>query len=281
MMDSSVLLPYHASPTTTAPGQRPAMPTPFMVENAYTVAPMTSPQLTQFPPDNNFVYAHYTPQTPPTLSSSFKHYAEEYPPPRPTTTDTEPVHAVYQREHSQTHAVEQDTIPQIKYEPRVASQRSFSPAPPVASKTIHRNVAEDKANEIEFTTNVDIMMKAIQLKDENQVNPDFGEAAYPSPPRVDEEKFNLRRKSCSPEETTNKGSQSGRDRQRRYVCDVKGCKKRCNQKTQLETHMRAHTGEKPYVGSLSYASLVWILTEFSSRLVRNPGVVEDSPREAI
>ncbi|XXH00348.1 mitochondrial FAD carrier protein flx1 [Hypoxylon texense] len=224
------------------------MPPPFMVENAYTVAPMTSPQLSQFPADNNFVYAHYTPQTPPTLPGSFKHYPEEYPSLRPTTTDAEAVHAIYQREHSQPHPAEQDTAPQIKYEPRVASQRSFSPTPPVASKIVHRNVAEDKANEIEFTTNVDILMKAIQLKDENQDDSEFtgAGAAYPSPPRVDEEKFNLRRKSCSPEETTHKGSQSGRDRQKRYVCDVKGCKKRCNQKTQLETHKRAHTGEKPY-----------------------------------
>ncbi|KAI1776027.1 hypothetical protein F4818DRAFT_366881 [Hypoxylon cercidicola] len=251
MIDSANLMPYDSSPTTTT--QRPAMSTQFMVENGYTVAPMTSPQLSQYPADNNFVYAQYAPQTPPTLSGSFKHYPEDYPP-RPMTTDTESAHAVYQREHSPTHLVEQDTRPQIKYEPQVTSQRSFSPSPSAAFKTVQRNVAEDKTNEIEFSTNVDILMKAIQLKDDNQEGSDSGETAYPSPPHIDEEKFNLRRKSCSPESAT--GSQSGKDRQKRYVCDVKGCNKRCTQKTQLETHKRAHTGEKPYVGTLSQASLV-------------------------
>ncbi|KAI1763000.1 hypothetical protein GGR53DRAFT_521269 [Hypoxylon sp. FL1150] len=243
MLDSSNLLPYGSSPTTSTSVQRPAMPTQFMMENAYTVAPMTSPQLPQYSTDNNFVYAQYTPQTPPTLPGSFKHYQEEYPQPRSTSSDTESVHTLYQREHGQAETDDHETGPQVKYEPRVASHRS--PPPPAASKIIHRNVAKDKANEIEFSTDVDIMMKAIQIKGGGD-DSGFGEAAYPSPPHVDEEKFNLRRKSCTPEEKTTTGNQPGRDRHKRYVCDVKGCNKRCSQKTQLETHKRAHTGEKPY-----------------------------------
>lgn len=245
MLDSSNLLSYDSSATTSTSAQRPAIPPQFMLENAYAVAPMTSPQVSQYTADNNFVFAQYTPQPSPTLPGSFKHYQGEYSPPRSMTSDTESVHAMYQqREHSQAHPDDHEAGPQVKYEPRVASQRS--PLPPAASKTIHRNVAEDKANEIEFSTDVDIMMKAIQIKGENGDDSDLGEAAYPSPPHIDEEKFNLRRKSCTPEEKKSTSNHSGRDRQKRYVCDVKGCNKRCTQKTQLETHKRAHTGEKPY-----------------------------------
>jgi uncharacterized Zn-finger protein len=34
---------------------------------------------------------------------------------------------------------------------------------------------------------------------------------------------------------------------KRYHCDFDGCNKSFSQKTQLECHIRAHTGEKPYV----------------------------------
>lgn len=207
---------------------------------------MSNPQVPQYQSENHFVYGSYTPQSSPALPSSFKHYPEECPP-RPIPTNSEGVHAGYQREPIQTHPTEQDPRPPIKYEPQVATQRSPALAPPIASKTITRNAAEDKANEIEFHTNIDILMKVIQLKDDPEKTPESGEAAYPSPPQLDEEKFNLRRKSCSPAESSTTESQYGRERQKRYVCDIKGCRKRCTQKTQLETHKRAHTGEKPYV----------------------------------
>lgn len=36
---------------------------------------------------------------------------------------------------------------------------------------------------------------------------------------------------------------------KKYICDVDGCGKSFYQSTHLDTHKRAHTGEKPYVGA--------------------------------
>ncbi|KAI1377451.1 hypothetical protein F4677DRAFT_58755 [Hypoxylon crocopeplum] len=244
MVDASGLMQYNSGPTTTAPIQRPAIPPQFMpvVDNAYAMTPIASPPTPQYPPNNHFVFGSYTPPSPP-MAPSFKNYQEQCPPPRSIAAAD---HVRYQRELGQTHPVEEVGNAQIKHEPQVAIQQTPTP-PPIASKTITRNVAEDEANEVAFNTEVDILMKAIQLRSEPDKASDFGEAAYPSPPQMDEEKFNLRRKSCSPAEASSASGQNRTDRQKRYVCDIKGCGKRCSQKTQLETHKRAHTGEKPFV----------------------------------
>ena len=42
------------------------------------------------------------------------------------------------------------------------------------------------------------------------------------------------------------GSQKAK---KRYECDVPGCNKSFFQKTHLDIHSRAHTGDKPFVGS--------------------------------
>ncbi|OTA87652.1 hypothetical protein M434DRAFT_15354 [Hypoxylon sp. CO27-5] len=246
MVDTSGLMHYNSSSTTTATIHRSAMPAQYMVENPYTMAPMASPQAPQYSSNNHFMFSSYTPPSPP-LNPPFKQYQEECSPPRTMTADTEGVPIGYQREPCQSYPVEQNGRPPIKYEPQVATERSSTPTPPLASKTISRNVAENEANEIIFHTEVDTLMKAIQSKNHGEKSSDFGAAAYPSPPHLDEDKFNLRRKSCTPEETSSGNVPYGKERQKRYICDIKGCGKRCSQKTQLETHKRAHTGERPFI----------------------------------
>ncbi|KAI1407259.1 hypothetical protein F5Y13DRAFT_183503 [Hypoxylon sp. FL1857] len=249
MVDTSGLMHYNSSPTAPSAIHRSAMPAQYMVENPYTMAPMApmaSPQAPQYPPSNHFMFGSYTPPSPP-MNPPFKQYQEECSPPRTMTADAEGVPIGYQRGPCQNYPVEQNRRPQIKFEPQVAAERSPTPTPPTASKTITRNVAENEANEIIFHTEVDTLMKAIQSKSQVEKSPDFGAAAYPSPPHLDEDKFNLRRKSCTPEETGSGSGAYGKERQKRYVCDIKGCGKRCSQKTQLETHKRAHTGEKPFI----------------------------------
>jgi hypothetical protein len=48
-----------------------------------------------------------------------------------------------------------------------------------------------------------------------------------------------------------KGGTKGK---KRYECDVPGCNKSFFQKTHLDIHSRAHTGDKPFVGSHSLFS---------------------------
>ncbi|KAI2779554.1 hypothetical protein F4815DRAFT_187767 [Daldinia loculata] len=248
MVDPSSFMQYTQGQTSTASMPRSDMPPQFMVGNTYTaITPVTSPQTPQYPPGNHFTFGPYTPPSPPVIPS-YKHYQEECQPPCTIPTDTRGIHVGYQQDPYQAHPVESEGRIQIKYESQVDIQQSPSPSPcPLTSKTVARNVPEDRAQEVVFHSEIDTMMKAIQLKSEPNEEFDSGVSSYPSPPHQDEEKFNLRRKPCSPEKRSSTISRGGKDRQKRYVCDFKGCGKRCAQKTQLETHKRAHTGEKPFI----------------------------------
>ncbi|KAI1802285.1 hypothetical protein F4811DRAFT_563362 [Daldinia bambusicola] len=244
MVDPSGFIPYSQGQTNAAPIHRSDMPPQFMVGNSYTV---TSPQTPQYPAGNHFMFGSYAPPSPP-IVPSYKHYQEECPPLRTIPTDAGGVHVGYQRDPYQTNPVESEGKAHIKYEPQIEIKRSPSPPPLLSSKTIARNAIKDEASEVVFHTEIDNLMKAIQLKSsKTDKEPNPVEDSYPSPPHQDEEKFNLRRKSCIPEGKTSTSGRGGKDRQKRYVCDFKGCGKRCAQKTQLETHKRAHTGEKPYM----------------------------------
>ncbi|KAJ5675906.1 hypothetical protein N7462_008803 [Penicillium macrosclerotiorum] len=102
---------------------------------------------------------------------------------------------------------------------------------------------EKKGAEAEFSTEVDVLMKAIQAKPETspvqqslpplqQLAPP-GYPAYPmSPPR------------CL---LTNEGQLSRSGKKRKYTCTLPNCGKSFAQKTHLEIHTRAHTGDKPFV----------------------------------
>lgn len=46
---------------------------------------------------------------------------------------------------------------------------------------------------------------------------------------------------------------------KKYPCPFDGCNKSFSQSTHLETHKRAHTGEKPYVRDLPYSPLELML----------------------
>ncbi|KAI0119150.1 hypothetical protein F4814DRAFT_228664 [Daldinia grandis] len=247
MDDPSSFMQYTQGQTNTASMPRSAMPTQFVVGNTYTtITPVTSPQTPQYPPGSHFTFGPYTPPSPPVIPS-YKHYEEECQPPCTIATDTGGIHVGYQRDPYQAHSVGSEGRTQIKYEPQVDLQRSPSPCPPAAFKTVARNVTEDGTHEAISHTQIDTLMKAIQLKNEPEKDFVPGVFSYPSPPHQDEEKFDLRRKSCSPEKRSSTIGRGGKGRQRRYVCDFKGCGKRCAQKTQLETHRRSHTGEKPFI----------------------------------
>jgi hypothetical protein len=101
--------------------------------------------------------------------------------------------------------------------------------------------ATNPADGIDFATDVDTLMKAIQMKQkpsqqQRPLPPQVHEAGHPvvpetigSPPQQKEE---------AP--TTQKPK-------KRYHCSIEGCHKSFYQKTHLEIHTRAHTGVKPFV----------------------------------
>lgn len=102
-----------------------------------------------------------------------------------------------------------------------------------------------QGSDIEFSTEVDVLMKAIQAKPGSppmqQSLPPLqrlappGYPSYPiSPPR------------CL---LTNEGQLSRSGKKRKYTCTLPDCGKSFAQKTHLDIHTRAHTGDKPFVST--------------------------------
>ena len=91
---------------------------------------------------------------------------------------------------------------------------------------------------INFSTDVDTLMKAIQAKQpESQHTPQVNKARSVRPMTF-ENTANIW------QEEEHKASQKPR---KRYQCNMPGCSKSFYQKTHLEIHVRAHTGAKPFV----------------------------------
>lgn len=102
-------------------------------------------------------------------------------------------------------------------------------------------------NGVNFSTDVDTLMKAIQAK----LNP--APQPQPQPPKVRNLSHHEIREvegSSSLQEEDAKPTQKPK---KRYQCSMPGCNKSFYQKTHLEIHTRAHTGIKPFVSGCSFS----------------------------
>ncbi|KAH7321477.1 putative asparagine-rich zinc finger protein AZF1 [Rhexocercosporidium sp. MPI-PUGE-AT-0058] len=112
--------------------------------------------------------------------------------------------------------------PPIKSEPMWSTPTS---APSFHSADIKTTPTSSQAQEINFGTEVDTLMKAIQAK------------AQTTQPQATSSTEQIR-----PVED----SSSPKNSKKRYQCTIANCNKSFYQKTHLDIHERAHTGVKPY-----------------------------------
>jgi hypothetical protein len=176
-------------------------------------------------------------------------------------TDSLPRTLSYPGGSRQTGFVEEQQGPAIKSEPQTLSSNG-------AAWNLHRTAAAYSnsnkppvpgSGEVNFGTDVDTLMKAIQSKVQQspgkpqQNSPiDQSKSVLGSPGSVpvsnshgriphsfvQERKQRLTSRESQEEKSTSK---------KRYECEIPGCNKSFYQKTHLEIHVRAHTGVKPYV----------------------------------
>ena len=109
--------------------------------------------------------------------------------------------------------------------------------------TMQASQTPKAAGDVNFGTDVDTLMRAIQVKTENR------RRGAPVPDVHDGSDRSL---SNGPEsdiarECYSESSQGFPRSRKKYQCNVPSCSKVFFQKTHLEIHVRAHTGAKPFV----------------------------------
>lgn len=156
--------------------------------------------------------------------------------------------------------------PPIKHEPHwnftPTSTSSSSTVPLSNSKEIKPAVSVNGAPVIDFCTEVDTLMKAIQAQKEpsNPPLPTPVVGASFTPPHTHSDSRSSRYSSgeSSSYLLTDENCQDDtaipkKASKKRYPCTVGNCSREFYQKTHLDIHVRSHTGEKPYVSHYSHS----------------------------
>lgn len=121
----------------------------------------------------------------------------------------------------------------------VSTARSTATNPSMSSKTITSNETNNPEDQVNFDTEVDELMKAIQKK---------AEAAHQLPTPGMSPASDVGLDACQSSPAPSPSSQGdSKGSRKRYVCNGPNCNKSFTQKTHLDIHRRTHSGEKPYV----------------------------------
>lgn len=129
-----------------------------------------------------------------------------------------------------------------KAEHRPSAQVPGSPTTSLASPE------KKPGPETDFSTEVDVLMKAIQSKANSSPGPSTVQQTLP-PLQQQLAPTSYPDYAISPPRflMTNEGQLSRSGKKRKYTCTLPDCGKSFAQKTHLDIHTRAHTGNKPFV----------------------------------
>ncbi|KAJ5972676.1 uncharacterized protein N7479_002594 [Penicillium vulpinum] len=103
--------------------------------------------------------------------------------------------------------------------------------------------------DIAFSTNVDVLMKAIQSKHASPTQQSLPPLQHLAPPVPQAYPAPYPTASPTPPRGYHgtEGQLSRTGKKRKYNCSLPGCGKSFAQKTHLDIHIRAHTGDKPFI----------------------------------
>ncbi|KAK4646492.1 DNA-binding transcription factor [Podospora bellae-mahoneyi] len=235
MMEHNVM-PYESRQATAAPPQRPPLASQYFSSTPFSLAPITNgvPAPQYQPPVTYSGYHSYTPS--PVLGSPFR--ANTYP---EQQTRVMPVESGLARGSVTPHAghspVQENQSPSVKAE----RQLSIPAEVTMPCRTIEANLTVAGQQPHEFHTPLDTLMKAVQAKAEKPAECKTETSGTEAQDR------GLPSSSQSQASTRTRRSVAGSGGPlKRYACGIAGCSKMFSQKTHLDTHRRAHTGESPY-----------------------------------
>ncbi|KAL2878154.1 DNA-binding transcription factor [Colletotrichum sp. CLE4] len=245
MMDNTAFVQYDSRAATSAPMNGAIMAPQYMVGSHYGVASMPA-MGHHCPTQNHFAYAQY--ESPPTnMNMPFRVPAQQE---RPIMPVAAPEHEVprassYPQE-SPLGQTDRHRSPSTRSETKMSNPKTPHP---LNTKEIKFN-KPTSADAVNFTTAIDTLMKAIQKRHDTddivKGVPETEKVVKPEP-RSPKPEPTPAVSAPTPSTTTDS---SDAPKTKRYVCDIDGCGKSFYQSTHLDTHKRAHTGEKPYPGNL-------------------------------
>ncbi|PVH68444.1 hypothetical protein DL98DRAFT_542407 [Cadophora sp. DSE1049] len=257
--DSQVGLPAALTQTIIAPQYSPAQTYSATTHNMV----VTHQQQHQH---NPFNFSGYSGPNTNIIVPAFSNcnFIQQRPLPRLMQVEDDRIRQVsYPRQSRQGYIEEHHSqSPPIKAEPIKAEPMWPTPtnAPVFHSNDVKTSPTSSQAQEINFETEVDTLMKAIQAKEQTtqpqaassaeQIGPVVG-AFHPASSAQatsqigvyasrEETKYKLTHSTLQEE------SSSPKNPKKRYQCTIANCNKSFYQKTHLDIHERAHTGVKPY-----------------------------------
>jgi hypothetical protein len=273
---SGLVQSYDSRAASTSAMTRAVLAPHYIPIHAFSGAPshnmvVTQPQMQQ---NNPFNFAPYTGAGQNGIIPAF---ANNYIQPRPLPRLAQP-EISYTRNTRQGFIEEHHSqSPPIKSEPHWNAPVNSPTFPSANTKTIAATTPTTGRSEVNFGTEVDTLMKAIQAKSQTTATtatpqkPSSADQSRPvvgvsrTPPYVqassqarvyasgDPSQYKLTQKDVQ-EESSPKGGK------KRYQCTIENCTKSFYQKTHLDIHERAHTGVKPYVRSSHFYYAIWSLT---------------------
>lgn len=250
------MMPYESRPTTSATMQRTVLPQYYSAP--FTAAPMATMAAPHYhqPAGSYAGYPSYTPSH--ALGSPFKHHQQYQERPQPRIMSVEPEqNRGFQEATDIRLSSEGSRSPSVKSESQMSSTRSVASSGRRSSRVITSNLPVG-GNHIDFNTGVDTLMKAIQAKREAEELLKKAEAGETPQPQSDikveqctvpSSPVEQQQQQRSPLPDSQQADSKQQDR-KRFFCEIPGCHKSFTQKTHLDIHLRAHTGEQPYTCKL-------------------------------
>ncbi|TQS33176.1 hypothetical protein Golomagni_06487, partial [Golovinomyces magnicellulatus] len=216
----------------------------YVVGPAYTAAPMQAMPAPHYQPQNAFSYVPY--QSPPPTTPVGSPFRQDYHQDRQLQQQQQEHAARVNmfRRGSQQEALM--SSPPATRRQSVASCVSTSTNPNATAKTITYNETINPADRVNFETDVDELMKAIQRKKDAAAAAEATQGPTPiATPKGDVSAGPSSPASCSQVSVDSSDNKP----KKKWVCDGPSCNKSFVQKTHLDIHRRTHTGARPYVCS--------------------------------
>ncbi|KAK3995077.1 hypothetical protein QBC44DRAFT_32904 [Cladorrhinum sp. PSN332] len=242
LMDTGMMSYEQRPMATTTALSRPGISSQYFPSTPFSLAPITTNvPAPQYQPPVSYATGYHSYSPSPVLASPFKvNHLEQHTRPLsvepgssrgPRTPRVAPVSS------------QGNQSPPVKAEQQNSSPTSTTAVVPEPVKIIVSNVPVAGVEAYEFHTPLDNLMKAVQAngtENQTEIKHHGGE--------TEQLKVMLEQlPSTPPQDEESKARKVQTVISKPFQCDIAGCHKRFAQKTHLEIHERAHTGESPYI----------------------------------